>query len=47
MSKRAINKLIKKIIKGSSKITKEDLQLYVNHAEEIERRLKEIYNGHK
>lgn len=44
MSKENIEKLIKKIIEGSSDMSKEDLQLYVNNAKEIERRLKEIYD---
>ena len=43
---RKIKKLIKKIIAGAE-MTKEDLQLYVNHAEHIERRLAEILSEAK
>ena len=37
-----IDNLIEKLIAGSSEMSREDLQLYVNNTEEIERRLSEI-----
>lgn len=36
-----IEKLVRKIIQGDSDVSKEDIQIYVNYSEEIERRLKE------
>lgn len=36
-----LDKLIQKIMKGERDFTKEELQLYVNHSREIERRLLE------
>jgi len=43
---RKIKKLIKKMIAGVE-MTKEDLQFYVNNAEQIERRLAEILSETK
>ena len=36
-----IDILVEKIVAGSDNMTKEDLQLYVNHSKEIEEKLRE------
>ena len=37
-----VDKLVEKIVAGKFPTSKEELQLYVNNSEEIERRLKNI-----
>lgn len=40
-----IDKLVDKIAAGKFPTSKEELQLYVNNSEEIERKLKDILEG--
>jgi len=37
-----VDKLILKIMKGTSEMSKEELQLYVNNSAEIEKRLRKV-----
>jgi hypothetical protein len=36
-----VDDLVKRIIKGEAEVSTEDLQIYVNNSEEVERQLKE------
>ena len=38
-----IDKLVRKIVRGEPTTSREERQLYVNHSEEIERRLKDAW----